>query len=131
MHDPSLRLCEDIPVSLTQDYLWWLLTPHVLQRSAEYFLEAGYAVIFLYREFSLAPFTRHWSHSKDCFLDFLEEGPDDAVHVKPRDREKMLRVLRTYQTSRENNKMLLLPFTTITDYLHELYGPGSLPSPKF
>ena len=87
-------------------------------------MEAGYAVIFLYREFSLAPFTRHWSHSKDCFLDFLDEGPDGNVVVNARDREKMLRVLRTYQHSRKNNMILQLPFTTITDYLHELYGPS-------
>ena len=38
-------------------------------------------------------------------------------------QEKMLRVLRKYNNVRQNNMLLLLPFTTITDYLHELYGP--------
>ena len=42
--------------------------------SAEYFLEAGYAVIFLHRQFSLLPYSRHYSHSTNCFLDFLEEA---------------------------------------------------------
>ncbi|TDL25114.1 phosphopantothenate-cysteine ligase [Rickenella mellea] len=40
--------------------------------SAEYFLEAGYAVIFMHRQFSLQPFSRHYSHSTNPFLDFLE-----------------------------------------------------------
>ncbi|KAJ1549768.1 Phosphopantothenate--cysteine ligase cab2, partial [Nowakowskiella sp. JEL0078] len=39
--------------------------------SAEYFIEAGYAVIFLHRQFSLEPYSRHYTHSKNCFLDFL------------------------------------------------------------
>ncbi|TFK72432.1 DFP-domain-containing protein [Pluteus cervinus] len=40
--------------------------------SAEYFLKAGYAVIFMHRQFSLQPFSRHYSHSTNPFLDFLE-----------------------------------------------------------
>jgi len=51
--------------------------------SAEYFLEAGYAVIFMHRQFSLQPFSRHYSHSTNPFLDFLEIEPtaptDDAT----------------------------------------------------
>ncbi|EEY15629.1 phosphopantothenate-cysteine ligase [Verticillium alfalfae VaMs.102] len=47
--------------------------------SAEYFLEAGYGVIFLHREFSLQPYSRHYSHATDCFLDFLQESPDGSV----------------------------------------------------
>jgi phosphopantothenate-cysteine ligase len=34
---------------------------------------------------------------------------------------KILSVLRTYNEAKRNNKLLLLPFTTIIDYLHELY----------
>src|SRR5262245_33339263 len=43
--------------------------------SAEYFLQAGYAVIFLHRHFSLLPYSRHYSHSTNCFLDFMYEAP--------------------------------------------------------
>src|ERR1700691_1660611 len=43
--------------------------------SAEYFLKAGYAVIFMHRQFSLQPFSRHYSHSTNPFLDFLEIDP--------------------------------------------------------
>lgn len=46
--------------------------------SAEYFLRAGYAVIFMHRQFSLQPFSRHYSHSTNPFLDFLELEGDGA-----------------------------------------------------
>lgn len=88
--------------------------------SAEYFLESGYAVIFLHRQFSLLPYSRHYSHATDCFLDFLHEGPDGSVVAKPEFSEKMLSVLRKYQTARSKNLLLTVPFVTIGDYLHEL-----------
>lgn len=41
--------------------------------SAEQFLRTGeYAVIFLHRQHSLQPFSRHYSHSTNPFLDMLE-----------------------------------------------------------
>ncbi|KAG1848156.1 DNA/pantothenate metabolism flavoprotein [Suillus tomentosus] len=40
--------------------------------SAEYFLKAGYGVIFVHRQFSLQPFSRRYSHSTNPFLNFLE-----------------------------------------------------------
>ncbi|CAN8100322.1 unnamed protein product [Discula destructiva] len=94
--------------------------------SAEYFLESGYAVIFLHRQFSLLPYSRHYSHATDCFLDFLHEGPDGSVEAKPEFSEKMLSVLRKYQTARRNNMLLTVPFVTIGDYLHELRAIASL-----
>ena len=48
--------------------------------SAEYFIQAGYAVIFLHRQFSLEPYTRKYTHSKNCFLDLLElKGQDVCI----------------------------------------------------
>lgn len=88
--------------------------------SAEYFLEAGYAVIFLHREFSLLPYSRHYSHATDCFLDFLTETSDGGITVRPEDESKMRDVLRKYRQARDNNMLLMLPFVTIVDYLHEL-----------
>ncbi|KAH7176469.1 DNA/pantothenate metabolism flavoprotein [Dactylonectria macrodidyma] len=94
--------------------------------SAEYFLEAGYAVIFLHRQFSLLPYSRHYSHATDCFLDFLTEaqGGDDGsagrITVRREDEDKMRGVLRKYRQARDNNMLLTLPFVTIVDYLHEL-----------
>lgn len=88
--------------------------------SAEYFLEAGYAVIFLHRQFSLLPYSRHYSHSTNCFLDFLTEGQNGEVLAKQEYQEKMLDVLRKYTTSKASNTLLLLPFITISEYLWEL-----------
>lgn len=97
--------------------------------SAEYFLEAGYAVIFLHREFSLMPYSRHYSHSTDCFLDFLHESPDGSVVANEEYRDKMLSVLREYNSAKKKNLLLTLPFTTITDYLFILRSIAQLMRP--
>ncbi|KAL2161246.1 hypothetical protein VTH06DRAFT_8466 [Thermothelomyces fergusii] len=97
--------------------------------SAEYFLEAGYAVIFLHRQFSLLPFSRHYSHATDCFLDFLREGPNGSVVARDEDAAKMLHVLRKYRDARDRNMLLLLPFVSISDYLHELRSIARLMRP--
>ncbi|KAH8819071.1 DNA/pantothenate metabolism flavoprotein [Xylogone sp. PMI_703] len=88
--------------------------------SAEYFLEAGYAVIFLHRQYSLLPYSRHYSHSTNCFLDFLHEGPNGSVVANEEYQANMLNVLRRYKSACEKNMLLVLPFTTITDYLFSL-----------
>ncbi|KAI1080526.1 DNA/pantothenate metabolism flavoprotein [Whalleya microplaca] len=97
--------------------------------SAEYFLESGYAVIFLHRQFSLLPYSRHYSHSTDCFLDFLHENADGSVVANPAHQDKMLRVLRKYNAAKRQNLLLMLPFVTITDYLHELRSVAQLMRP--
>ena len=88
--------------------------------SAEYFLEAGYAVIFLHRQFSLLPYSRHYSHSVNCFLDFMTENKNGDVMIDGAYQEKMQSVLRKYKAASENNRLLLLPFTSITEYLWSL-----------
>ncbi|ESZ93246.1 phosphopantothenate-cysteine ligase-like protein [Sclerotinia borealis F-4128] len=97
--------------------------------SAEYFLESGYAVIFLHRQFSLQPYSRHYSHATDCFLDFLHEGPDGSVVANDEYREKMLKVLGQYNAAKSKNLLLTLPFTTITDYLFILRAIAQLMRP--
>jgi len=97
--------------------------------SAEYFLETGYAVIFLHRQFSLLPYSRHYSHATDCFLDFLHEGPNGSVVANEEYREKMLTVLRKYNDAKDKNLLLTLPFTTITDYLFVLRAIAQLMRP--
>lgn len=97
--------------------------------SAEYFLEAGYAVIFLHRQFSLLPYSRHYSHTPTaCFLDFLHEEAG-AVVADPGHADKMLGVLRKYRAAREGNMLLMLPFVNITDYLYELRAVAQLMRP--
>ncbi|KAH0353709.1 DFP-domain-containing protein, partial [Aureobasidium melanogenum] len=88
--------------------------------SAEYFLDHGYAVIFLHRQFSLLPYSRHYSHNVNCFLDFMDEGEDGKVVVGEEYQNEMVGVLRKYTDARKTGKLLLIPFVTVNDYLWEL-----------
>lgn len=107
--------------------------------SAEYFLQAGYAVIFFHRQFSLLPYSRHYSHSTNCFLDFMEEaqapssgsGENDngPIVVRSEYQDEMRDVLRKYRYAKQNNRLLLLPFTTVTEYLFELRSLAMLMRP--
>lgn len=87
--------------------------------SAEYFLENGYAVIFLHREFSLLPYSRHYSHTTNCFLDYMTEI-DGKIEINPKYTKSMLEIYQKYQHAREENLLLLLPFTTVNQYLFSL-----------
>lgn len=88
--------------------------------SAEYFLDQGYAVIFLHRQFSLLPYSRHYSHNVNCFLDFMTESAEGSVVVGQEYQDEMIEVLRKYTDARKSNKLLLVPFVTVNDYLWEL-----------
>ncbi|GAB7356041.1 hypothetical protein MBLNU459_g6658t1 [Dothideomycetes sp. NU459] len=88
--------------------------------SAEYFLDAGYAVIFLHRQYSLLPYSRHYSHSTNCFLDFVNEDSNGSVVVNSEYQDEMAQVWRKYDNARRSNSLLLIPFTTVNDYLWEL-----------
>jgi hypothetical protein len=82
--------------------------------SAEYFLDAGYAVIFLHRQYSLLPYSRHYSHSTRSFLDFLSEDENGQVVVDQEHQEEMRAVLRQYVTAKKNNTLLVLPLQNIS-----------------
>ncbi|EIN08327.1 phosphopantothenate-cysteine ligase [Punctularia strigosozonata HHB-11173 SS5] len=94
--------------------------------SAEYFLKAGYAVIFMHRQFSLQPFSRHYSHSTNPFLDFLEintttstAGCPDMIDitVTPSKKSDLLEVLTAYKAVQRAGTLLTLTFVTVNDYL--------------
>lgn len=87
--------------------------------SAEYFLENGYAVIFLHREFSLLPYSRHYSHTTNCFLDYMTEI-NNKVEINPDFADEMLVVLRKYKLAKDSRSLLLIPFTTVNQYLYTL-----------
>lgn len=53
-------------------------------------------------------------------MDLLAEGPDGTVVVDQQHQDSMRRALRAYNSARQNNMLLMLSFTTITDYLYEL-----------
>lgn len=88
--------------------------------SAEYFLENGYAVIFLHREFSLLPYSRHYSHTtNNCFLDYMIEK-DNKIEINEKYADQMLHVLRKYKAAQDLKSLLLIPFTTVNQYLYTL-----------
>lgn len=90
--------------------------------SAEYFLKAGYAVIFMHRQFSLQPFSRHYSHSTNPFLDFLEiesggKSSTPTISVTPQKRGDLLEILATYKAVHAAGTLHTLTFVTVNDYL--------------
>lgn len=89
--------------------------------SAEYFLANGYALIFLHRQFSLLPFSRHYSHTTNCFLDYLDVDKETGtVIVDKTYQDEMKVVLKQYQKAQDENLMLFVPFTTVNQYLFTL-----------
>ncbi|EFN88124.1 phosphopantothenate--cysteine ligase [Harpegnathos saltator] len=86
--------------------------------SAEYFLQHGYAVIFMYRVKSLEPFSRHFLGQ--TFLDMLqisEDNENPVITVSPKYTQKVVAVLRKYKEAMDKEKLLQLSFTTLSEYL--------------
>jgi phosphopantothenate-cysteine ligase len=75
----------------------------------------------MHRQFSLQPFSRHYSHSTHPFLDFLEVS-GDSIQVTSREQEQLARVLKEYKRTIANNTLLTLTFVTVNDYLWLLRG---------
>ncbi|XP_047531612.1 phosphopantothenate--cysteine ligase [Vanessa atalanta] len=85
--------------------------------SAEYFLEHGYAVIFMHRQKSLEPFTRHFSGQKLLdMLDLQERGPNTTITVKPDSVFALAPVLARYQAAHAAGALLHVSFTTVSEY---------------
>lgn len=85
--------------------------------SVEYFIEQGYAVLFLYRNNSIRPYVRHFSG--EVFLDSLEvsnENPN-SISVKSELVPKVRSILDRYSQVKKNNLLLNLEFTTLSEYL--------------
>lgn len=123
--------------------------------SAEYFLEAGYAVIFLHRQFSLLPYSRHYSHNTRSFLDYMveehvsggededggsgsggssrlksrDEAQDSHLAITPEQQRDMIAVFRKHSKAKRENTLLILSFVTITEYLWSLREVAKLMQP--
>ncbi|KAI9228466.1 MAG: phosphopantothenate-cysteine ligase [Piptocephalis tieghemiana] len=98
--------------------------------SAEHFIAQGYIVIFLHRRFSLLPFSRHYSHSTHCFLDFMRPSEDgENIQVVDDYRPEMLQVLTRYREAQKQKQLLLLDFVTVSEYLHCLRAAALLLAP--
>lgn len=95
--------------------------------SAEFFLKHGYAVIFLHRQFSLVPFSRHYNTRS--FLDYMREDETGKVVVDDEYQSDMIRVYRDYQQAKRHGTLLTISFTTVTEYLWELREVAKLLQP--
>ncbi|KAI8421219.1 hypothetical protein MSG28_008282 [Choristoneura fumiferana] len=85
--------------------------------SAEYFLEHGYAVIFMHRQKSLEPFTRLFSGQKLLdMLDIQERGPNTTITVKPDSVDVLAPILVRYKAAHAAGAILYVSFTTVSDY---------------
>lgn len=78
----------------------------------------------MHRQFSLQPFSRHYSHSTNPFLDLLDidEPPEGSssppsISVTSSKRDQLLEVLKSYKSVQMAGTMLTLTFVTINDYL--------------
>ena len=77
----------------------------------------------MHRQFSLQPFSRHYSHSTNPFLDFLELEDDQHsphkshIAVRPTDPEHLLRVLSQYKTVQKAGTLHTVTFVTVNEYL--------------
>lgn len=79
----------------------------------------------MHRQFSLQPFSRHYSHTTNPFLDFLDVAdyadPTCAeVVVNPTGREFLAQVLRARHHALSNDMLYTLTFVTVNEYLFML-----------
>jgi len=81
--------------------------------SAEYFLAAGYAVVFLHREKSLMPFSRHVDTMQ--LLQSMDVQTDGSIRISGGSTETLTPVVeRSRQFSRN---LLCIKFSSLTSYL--------------
>ncbi|XP_029007673.1 phosphopantothenate--cysteine ligase [Betta splendens] len=92
--------------------------------SAEYFIDSGYAVIFLHRHRSLFPYARTFSTIN--MLDALQfrsgQGGSGSAEVVVNQQvlPNVPKVLKRYQEVKEQRLLLPIEFNTLSEYLHLL-----------
>ncbi|KAH6800268.1 phosphopantothenate-cysteine ligase-like protein [Perilla frutescens var. hirtella] len=86
--------------------------------SAEYFLKAGYAVVFLYREGTYQPFCR--SLPNNPLLECFEVTSESNITARPLYEKTVKEAISNTHVAASNGTLLKLPFTTIFEYLQNL-----------
>ncbi|KAK6257436.1 hypothetical protein QUC31_000895 [Theobroma cacao] len=86
--------------------------------STEYFIKAGYAVIFLYRRGTCQPYCR--SLPEDPLLECFEIADDVDIQVRQPHSEAVKGAIRDHHAAVAGGLLLKLPFTTIFEYLQML-----------
>lgn len=77
----------------------------------------------MHRQHSLSPYTRHYSHTTNPFLDLLAETSEESgtnICVKQEHASQLLPVLKSYHEAQRAGTLLRLNFVTVTDYLFML-----------
>ncbi|OEL15515.1 Phosphopantothenate--cysteine ligase 1 [Dichanthelium oligosanthes] len=86
--------------------------------STEYFLKAGYAVIFVHRRGSCQPFCSFMPD--DSFLNLFDVTTESKVQVAESHATVVKKAVGEYCKAIEEGSLLKLPFTTIFEYLQLL-----------
>ncbi|KAL2467980.1 Phosphopantothenate--cysteine ligase 1 [Forsythia ovata] len=86
--------------------------------STEYFLKAGYSVIFLYRRGTCQPYCR--SLPDDPLLECFDITNESNIEVDPAHAEAVKRAVSEHHSAVIEGNLLKLPFTTIFEYLQIL-----------
>ncbi|XP_067685727.1 phosphopantothenate--cysteine ligase-like [Haliotis asinina] len=87
-----------------------------------YFLQHGYAVIFLYRLRSLEPYSRHLQRR---LMDMLEVK-GDSVTVKHDHTSSLKSILQQYEGVKAKDLLLSIDFTSLAEYLHLLRASAQI-----
>lgn len=87
--------------------------------SAERFLDAGYAVIFLSRTQSMQPFSLDidWSSPGEQLASILENSQGGVVQVRRDKQEQLRKMLENLHKVQKNRTLMIIPFTTVFEYL--------------
>ncbi|KAL1806156.1 hypothetical protein ACET3Z_029224 [Daucus carota] len=86
--------------------------------STEYFLKAGYSVIFLYRRESYQPYCT--SLPDNPLLECFEMTDESFVQVHPSHSDAVKKAISKHQAAVKGGHLLKLPFSTIFEYLQIL-----------
>ncbi|KAL6983519.1 Phosphopantothenate--cysteine ligase 2, partial [Sarracenia purpurea var. burkii] len=84
--------------------------------STEYFLKAGYSVIFLYRRRTCQPFCRSLPE-EDPLVECFEVSKEQNVQVCQSHSEAVRRAIGEHRAAVDEGLLLKFPFTTIFEYL--------------
>lgn len=86
--------------------------------STEYFLKAGYAVIFLYRRGTLQPFCRFVP--ENSLLAVLEPSSSSGIQLRAEYCGAVEHAVRAHYEAVMQNNLLKVPYTTLFEYLQIL-----------
>lgn len=85
--------------------------------SAEYFCKSGYSVIFLYRNYSLMPFTRRYEGPWTNLFERSNGSQEKPWIVKQEFQSTVFNALNELDTYTKHHRLIMIPYTTLTEYL--------------